>query len=245
MLAQAGDDFRVRRPLAQVGVVEKLVEGGESRVGVGQPQHQQLLQRQFAVWDAFGGAGQVIGGDDAAAVNRQRRELLDEVGEGLVEPIRLELSRDCGHRAGHGFRVDGPAVDLHGVVEDLVDQPHGVEFGRVNDSIGIALGVASVVHLSGEAPRGGEVRDDDVAARFEQRLVELVAFAGRPRDVELECHGCAPRMRVAWTGEASLWTCESESSRRRPHGRGGKPRLTRRQAQRQAGDRPASERACE
>ena len=194
-LAQAGDDVLVTGPVAQVGVVEELVEGAEGRVDVGQPQHQQLFEGDLAVGDAVGRAGQVAGRIGPAAVHGQRRKLLHELGEGVIEPIRLDLGHERGQRIRHDVGVDGPPVDLHGVVEDLVDQPHGVELGGVDDSIGMALRVAAVVHPAGEEPCRGEVRDDDVAAGFEERLVELVAVAGRLRDVELECHGCTPRKR--------------------------------------------------
>ena len=157
-------------------------------------------------------------------MNRKRRELVDEAGESVVEWARPDLGHDRRKRVRHDLRVYGPAVNLHGMMEDLVDQPHRVQLGGVNHPIGIALLVAALVHLAGEAPGRGEVREDDVAARLEERVVELVAFAGRPRDVELECHGCAPRMRVASAEQSGSGTCQAESSRRRrPHGRRRRP----------------------
>ena len=50
---------------------------------------------------------------------------------------------------------------------------------------GSALEVALLVHLLGEAARGGEVGEDDVAAQAKERLVKLVAIARRARHVEL------------------------------------------------------------
>ena len=74
-------------------------------------------------------------------------------------------------------------------MRDLVDQPHGVEFGGVDDAIGVAGLVRQVVHALREGAGGREVRDDDVAGRLEERAVELVADASRLRHMELECHG--------------------------------------------------------
>ena len=196
---QAGDEVLVVGSLGQVGVVEQLVEGHEGRVHVGQPEQQQLFERDLAVGVALGLAGQIGGRIPAVAVHGQRRELLDEAGEGVIEPIRRELRHERGHGVGHDVRVDRPAVDLDGVMRDLVDQPHGVELGGVDDAVGEAGGVGPLVHAAGEGARGREVGDDDVAARLEERPVELVAVAGRLRYVELECHGfsrsCQPGRR--------------------------------------------------
>jgi len=85
------------------------------------------------------------------------RELLDEAGKSVIEPIRMDLRHECGHGVGHHVRVDRPAVDLDGVMRDLVDQPHGVELGGVDDATGVAAGVGPLVHLPGEGSRGREV----------------------------------------------------------------------------------------
>ena len=186
---EAGDYLVVRGTLDQVGVVEELVEGRERRVHVGQPQHQQLFEGDLAVGMTLGRAGQVCRRILTVAVDGEGRELLDEVGQRVVEPIRLQPRHQRGHGVGHDLRVHRAAVDLDGVVEDLVDQPHGVELGGVNDPVRIALGVAPVIHALGKCANRREVGKDDVPGRLEECSVELVAAACRLRYVELECHG--------------------------------------------------------
>ena len=193
-LLQPRDQIVVGGLLAQVGVVEKLVEGGEGRVHVGQPEHQQLFEGDLAVGDALRFSGQVFAGVPSVTEDRERRELLHEVNQGVVKPIRLQFRHERGHGIGHDVRVHGPAVDLDGVVEDLVDQPHRVQLGGVDDAIGVALSVGQIVHALGKRAGGREVGNDDVAAGLEKRPVEPVVETGRFRDVELECQGFAPNL---------------------------------------------------
>ena len=137
---------------------------------------------------ALGLAGQVGDGILAVTDYREGWELFDEEGQRAIQDLRLQLRFERGDSIRHDVRVDGPAVDLDGMVKNLVDQPHGVQFRGVDHAAGIAPRVGAVVHSLGEGARGREVRHDDVAAGLEERRVELVAGASRLRDVELECH---------------------------------------------------------
>ena len=76
--------------------------------------------------------------------------MLDEDGQGLVQPSRLDAGRKGSERGTHRSRVDGRAVQLDGVMEDLVDQAHGVELAGLDDRLREARRIAAVVHSLGE-----------------------------------------------------------------------------------------------
>ena len=100
------------------------------------------------------------------------------MGKRVVESVRLEFSGEGDDGVGHDSGVDRAPVDLDGVVENFVDQAHGVEFGGMDDAIRVARPVGEVVHALGESAGSGEVGNDDVAAGLEQRPVEGVVEAG-------------------------------------------------------------------
>jgi len=55
------------------------------------------------------------------------------------------------------------AVEGRDVVEDLVDEPHGVDVARQNRPLGVTHQVAVLVHGLGEESGGEEIREHHVA----------------------------------------------------------------------------------
>ncbi len=175
----------VSRLAGQRTVVEQLAERLERGVDVGQPEVQQLLQRDLPVRQALGAAGHPGLGRDLRSVDRHRGEPAHEPEQRGVHRVRAEAGIEHGEGAGQGPRVLLLPVQGRDVVEDLVHQPHGVELAGHHRPLGMGGGVTHQVHGAGQLAGGPEIGEDHVPAEREEGIADAVAVARLARDVEL------------------------------------------------------------
>ena len=187
---------RYALPSSSGRVIEQLAVRRECRVHVRQPEQQQLLERYLAVRATLGLAGEVCLGRHVAAIRGHVGEVLDEGRQRGVERRRAEPLAQVGHGRRHDAGLAFAAVKLHHEVEHLVDQSHRVEIAGTYRCARVGGQVALPVHCLREATGRGEVDEDDVPGRAEERLVELVAIARSARNVELEGHRDEPLITV-------------------------------------------------
>jgi hypothetical protein len=89
-------------------------------------------------------------------------ELLGEGEEELLELGGLELRGEPADGFGEDVGVELLAVAGDEGVGELVDEAHGEEGAGVEGGGGIGVG-AGFIECSGEAARGGDIGEDDVA----------------------------------------------------------------------------------
>ena len=89
--------------------------------------------------------------------------MLDEGEEHGVKLFGADLDGEPVEAGGHNFRVELLAVAGHEDMAGLVDETHCVELARMNGAVGMALGLADLVHAEGKLAAGGHIGEDDVA----------------------------------------------------------------------------------
>jgi hypothetical protein len=184
-LVQRLHKLAVGGALLQAGVVEQLQVGAKGGVQVGEPQEQQLLQHDLAVGGSLGVPRQVLLRLPASAVEGHGRELVGELGQRPIHRFAPQAPLEPGEGFGEHLVVLLLPEQLGHVVEDLVDQPHGVDLPGPHDALRKVEQVPAVVHLLGEQPGGMKVGEDDVSAEGEQTVVKGVLVARPAADVEL------------------------------------------------------------
>jgi hypothetical protein len=170
--------------LLQASVFKERVEGLERGIEVGDPEQEQLLQRDLAVGYAIGLALEPLGGGDFAAIDVGVGELLGEGEKELFEFVGLDLGGKPADGFGEDVGVDLPAIAGHQGVAELVDEPHGEERTGIECAGGIGVGAAGLVEPLGQLAAGRDVGEDDVAAVAEELVVDLGCVTNGPRDVE-------------------------------------------------------------
>jgi len=177
-------------------VVEEEAVGVEGRVLVLEPEEEELLQGELPVFDSPSRGLEPVLLLHLAPVDLEGREI---PGEGREEALRLDLP-DLGLGGVEGL-PEGPGrgllpVEMGHVVEDLVDEGHGVEPARRTAGRGEGR-VDALVDAPGEAPRRREVGDDDVAARGVEGVLEPEFRPGRPAQVEFHAPVPGPGLEPA------------------------------------------------
>ena len=171
------DGVVVARALRQDAVVDQLAQGTDRRVLVADAGQQKLLELDDR-W--------LAGRSDAG---KRRREPVQEPIE-----VVAQSAPDVAHRGRHRRSARRLARDQE--VTDLMQQPERPDLaGRHAGRLGRPL----LVHALGERPDGIQIGDRDVAADAEQGVVDAVALAGGPSDVEIAPGDHRRRMaRAGW-----------------------------------------------
>ncbi len=182
------------------GLVEKEAEGREGGILVGEPEEEELLE---GLLPADPGPGGVPGALEPgrrvllAAIHLEGREALHEGGEEPLEPSPADLARDVLEEEPEAVGRDALAVEAGHVVEDLVDEGHGVEAARLDRALGKEGRVDGFVDAAREGPRGSEVRQYHVAAAAVQASFDAEGVAGPAGDMEFHDAVAGPRLEGA------------------------------------------------
>ena len=162
--SQPGDDLVVAGPFADHPVVDQLAQRPERRVLVGDPDQQQLFEAHG--WRL-----------------RLRADTGERAREAIEDEIQVvpEVAPDVAQRPGHAAAPE--RLESRGQeVSDFVEQPESDDVAGT-DRRGPRL--PDRVHARGEVADRGQVGDEEIAAGPEQRVVDLVALARGPANVEL------------------------------------------------------------
>ncbi len=119
------------------------------------------------------------------AVDRHGWEAVDEAAQRLIDLLLADLVVEPVEGVRHHSGVLVLAVPLDHVMEDFVDEAHGVDLAGLHRTFWIADQVAALVHLLSEKPSCVEIDKDNVAGEGEEGLVQGIEFTSLTRDVEL------------------------------------------------------------
>ncbi|OQA94010.1 MAG: hypothetical protein BWY25_03017 [Chloroflexi bacterium ADurb.Bin222] len=176
-IVEAADDLGIGGESFQGGVIEELQERHAGGIDVAHPQEEQLLEDDFAVRDAAGFAGEILLRRERAAVHGGRRIGLHERRQDGVEGLFPQALLQKGQRFPHDARHALLLVQVNGVMQDLVNQAHGVELPGAHPLFREGAQIPLGVELLGQFPRRVEIGKHDVTIQREKRILDLIALA--------------------------------------------------------------------